>query len=220
MVAAAFTTIGHSTRSLDEFLTMLRAAQVGLLVDVRAFPRSRSNPTFNIDSLPAELARHQIAYLHCPALGGRRPRQADVDETLNAMWRVQSFHNYADYALGEAFGAALDEIVRLGRNRRLALMCSEAVWWRCHRRIIADYLLLNGYAVDHLMVPSRVEPARPTAGARLTPAGKVIYPKPSPSGQVGAIPPARRHRTMGAPGDPETRSTERQVSQPGPSPRG
>lgn len=220
MVAAAFTTIGHSTRSLDEFLAMLRAAQVRLLVDVRAFPRSRSNPAFNIDSLPAELARHQIAYLHCPALGGRRPRQVDVDETLNALWRVQSFHNYADYALGEAFGAALDDIVLLGRDRRLALMCSEAVWWRCHRRIIADYLLLSGHAVDHLMAPGRVEPARPTAGARLTPAGKVIYPKPPSSETVGAIGPARPHRTMHAAGDADRRPAERSVTQPASTPRG
>ncbi len=175
-MAAAFTTIGHSSRSLDEFIGMLRAAQVSLLVDVRTFPRSRTNPAFNIDCLPADLTRVQIAYRHCPAMGGRRPRQANVDDRLNAMWRVQSFHNYADYALGDAFSAAFGELVETGREQRLALMCSEAVWWRCHRRIIADYLLLNGHAVDHLMAPGRTEEARPTPGAQRTRAGKVTYP--------------------------------------------
>jgi uncharacterized protein (DUF488 family) len=175
-MTAPFTTIGHSRRSLDEFLEMLREARVDLLVDVRSFPRSRGNPAFNIDTLPAELAQRQIGYRHCRALGGRRPRQAGVDERLNALWRVRSFHNYADYALGDAFGAAFDELVRLGGERRLALMCAEAVWWRCHRRIIADHLLLNGHAVDHLLGPGRIDHARPTPGAERTGQGKVIYP--------------------------------------------
>lgn len=151
MMVAQFTTIGHSNRSLAEFLTMLRDAQVEILIDVRSFPRSRTNPVFNIDHLPDDLAHVQIGYRHCPALGGRRRKQTGIDENLNAMWRVQSFHNYADYALGDEFAAAFDELVKVGEDRRLALMCSEAVWWRCHRRIITDYLLLNGHRVDHLM---------------------------------------------------------------------
>jgi uncharacterized protein (DUF488 family) len=173
---AQFTTIGHSTRSLDEFLDMLRNAQVDLLIDVRSFPRSRTNPVFNIDRLPDDLAQVQIGYRHCPALGGRRAKQLGVDENLNAMWRVQSFHNYADYALGDAFAAAFDEIVHLGRSQRLALMCSEAVWWRCHRRIISDYLLLNGHAVDHLMALGQTGHAVPTHGSQRTAQGKVLYP--------------------------------------------
>lgn len=175
-MAAQFATIGHSTRGLDEFLSMLRAARVGLLVDVRSFPRSRTNPVFNIDRLPADLAAVQIGYRHCPALGGRRPRQAGIDETLNALWRVRAFHNYADYALGPEFAAAFEELLRLGRHRRSALMCSEAVWWRCHRRIITDYLLLNGCSVDHLMGPSHTEHATPTPGAQRTDDGKIVYP--------------------------------------------
>lgn len=175
-MAARFTTIGHSNRGLEEFLSMLRAARVELLVDVRSFPRSRTNPVFNIDCLPGDLASVQIAYRHCPALGGRRPRQKNIDEHLNAFWRVQSFHNYADYALGADFTAAFDELVRLGQERRLALMCSEAVWWRCHRRIITDYLLLNGHDVEHLMGPGQTEHAIHTPGAQRTPDGKVIYP--------------------------------------------
>lgn len=176
-MAARFTTIGHSTRNLGEFLDMLRAAQVDLLVDVRSFPRSRTNPVFNIDGLPDDLAALQIRYRHFSALGGRRPKQAGVDEARNAFWSVQSFHNYADYALGPEFSVAFKELVRLGHEHRPALMCSEAVWSRCHRRIIADHLLLRGHAVDHLMGPGRTDPATPTAAARLTPAGEIVYPK-------------------------------------------
>ena len=92
------------------------------------------------------------------------------------MWRVRSFHNYADYALGDEFAAAFNELVKLGEGRQLALMCSEAVWWRCHRRIITDYLLLNGHAVDHLMAVGRIDRATPTPAARKTALGKIIYP--------------------------------------------
>ncbi len=182
-MAAQFVTIGHSNRSLDEFLDMLRAAGVDMLIDVRRFPRSRTNPVYNIDRLPEDLARMGIDYRHCLALGGRRPRQPGVDGNLNAMWRVRSFHNYADYALGDGFATALDALKSLGRDRRVALMCSEAVWWRCHRRIIVDYLLLDGHAVDHLMGPGHVEHATPTPGARKTLGGGVVYPaSPSPGG--------------------------------------
>jgi uncharacterized protein (DUF488 family) len=175
-MTAQFTTIGHSNRTLDEFVGMLREARVGLLVDVRSFPRSRTNPIFNIDRLPDDLAQVQIGYHHCPPLGGRRPKQGCVDNNLNAMWRVRSFHNYADYALGEEFAEAFRNLLILGQEKRLALMCSETVWWRCHRRIITDYLLLNGYSVDHLMSLGKRVPATPTPGATRTTDGKVLYP--------------------------------------------
>lgn len=165
---------------------MLRAARVTVVVDVRAFPRSRANPAFNIDNLPADLARVQIGYRHCRAFGGRRPRQEGVDKRLNAFWRVQSFHNFADHALGDAFSEAFAGLLRLGAAGRPALMCSEAAWWRCHRRILADYLLLNGHAVDHLMAPGRIMRGSPTPGARRTAEGKVVYPaggtEPAPGG--------------------------------------
>lgn len=175
-MAARFATIGHSNRNLADVLTMLGEAGVTLLVDVRAFPRSRTNPVFDIARLEPELARLGIGYRHCRALGGRRGKQGDVDAALNGLWRNQSFHNYADYALSDEFDAAFQELLRLGRDHRVAMMCSEAVWWRCHRRIITDYLLLNGHPVDHLMAPGRVEAARPTTGVRRTGQGKVIYP--------------------------------------------
>lgn len=175
-MVAQFTTVGHSNRDLEEFLHILLAAQVSLLIDVRSFPRSRTNPVFNMERLPDDLAHVQIGYRHFPALGGRRAKQSGIDVALNAMWRVQSFHNYADYALCDEFAAAFDELVHLGREQRLALMCSEAVWWRCHRRIITDYLLLNGHAVDHLMALGQIDPAVPTPGAQRTAQSKVIYP--------------------------------------------
>lgn len=184
-MATGFTTIGHSNRSLDDFLEMLREARVDLLVDVRSFPRSRSNPVFNIDRLPADLALVQIGYRHMPALGGRRPKQQGVDERLNALWRVQSFHNYADYALSAEFGAAFEELVSLGHERRVALMCSEAVWWRCHRRIIADYLLFNEEEVAHLMSLGKTAKAMPTRGARQLNSSNVIYPADGP--KIGSV---------------------------------
>jgi len=175
-MASGFTTIGHSNRPLEEFVEMLRGARVDLVLDVRSFPRSRSNPAFNIEVLPAHLRRRQMGYRHCPALGGRRPRQPDVDPALNALWRVQSFHNYADYALSEAFGDAFKTVVALGAKRRVALMCAEAVWWRCHRRIITDYLLYHGSDVDHLMGLEQTDKATPTPGSRPFEPSNVIYP--------------------------------------------
>ena len=171
---AGFATIGHSRRSLGEVIGMLRAAGVGMLADVRAFPRSRGNPVFNIDSFPAALAEVRIGYRHLPTLGGRRPRQP-VEPAVNALWRVRGFHNYADYALGPDFAAGLSELLLLGAGRRTCLMCSEAVWWRCHRRIIADYLLAGGHAVTHLMAPGREELARLTPGAVVAGA-RITYP--------------------------------------------
>lgn len=175
-MVAQFTTIGHSNRPLAEVVAMLREAGVDLLLDVRAFPRSRTNPAFNIDRLPGDLGRFQIGYRHMPELGGRRRKQNGVEEEKNALWRVQSFHNYADYALSAEFSNAFQELLMLGAGRRVSLMCSEAVWWRCHRRIITDHLLLNGQSVDHLMGPGQIDHATPTPGAQRTPEGKVIYP--------------------------------------------
>lgn len=176
-MSSGFCTVGHSNRRLADFVAILRQAQVTLVVDVRRFPRSRSNPDYNIDTLPEALARCQIGYRHMPDLGGRRGRQPDIPDSSNALWRNRSFHHYADYALSDQFGRAFDELVSLGEHDRVAIMCSEAVWWRCHRRIITDYLLLSGHEVGHLMGDGREETAHPTPGARWTAAGKVVYPQ-------------------------------------------
>ncbi|EKE43073.1 hypothetical protein OCGS_2664 [Oceaniovalibus guishaninsula JLT2003] len=176
---ARFASVGHSNRPLTAFIDILREAGIGLVVDVRSFPKSRTNPVFNTDTLPDDLAAVQIGYRHMPDLGGRRPRQTDVPSETNALWRVQSFHNYADYALGARFGAALEALIALGRDTRLAMMCSEAVWWRCHRRIVTDHLIARGHAVDHLMGGGRIDAARLTPGAQAGADGRVIYPAPS-----------------------------------------
>lgn len=171
-----FYTIGHSNREPHAVLEMLQEADVGMLADVRAFPRSRSNPDFNIDRFPDLLQQEGIEYRHFESLGGRRKKQPDVDDTLNAFWRVQSFHNYADYALREEFRSAIDELEDIGTDRSVALMCSEAVWWRCHRRVITDYLLARGHRVFHLMAPGKTQDAVLTEGAIVQPDGSVTYP--------------------------------------------
>ena len=158
-------TIGHSTRTIEEFVELLRAGNVRELVDVRSIPRSRTNPQYNLDLLPETLADWQIRHTIIPELGGRRSRQKTVAPEVNGFWKNQSFHNYADYAGSEEFRAGLDRLLALSVDTTCAIMCSEAVWWRCHRRIIADYLLLQGRSVFHLMGANRVEQAKITPGA-------------------------------------------------------
>lgn len=169
-------TIGHSNRDADTVIAMLRAADVDMLADVRAFPRSRSNPAFNIDTFPDLLDQHDIAYRHFDKLGGRRKRQDDVNPALNGYWRVQSFHNYADYALSSEYKSAIANVERFANDFRVALMCSEAVWWRCHRRIIADHLMACGHEVIHLVAPERREGAEMTEGAIIRQSDEVVYP--------------------------------------------
>jgi len=170
-------TIGHSTRPIEEFVDLLRAGPVDLVVDVRTVPRSRRNPQYNEDALPGELEPFQIGYVRIPGLGGLRRRSNDVPPQVNGYWDNQSFHNYADYALSPAFGAALDELIADAAEVPTAIMCSEAVWWRCHRRIIADYLVKRGIPVFHLMGNGRVEPAKLTPAARERD-GHLVYPAP------------------------------------------
>lgn len=174
---ATFLTIGHSTHSLDEFIGLLQQAGVQQLADVRTVPRSRRNPQFNRDSLPQSLAEVQIGYVHLPALGGLRNHSHDVPADTNGNWQNQSFHNYADYALSAEFQQGLHELQQLGQRGRTAIMCAEAVWWRCHRRIIADYLLAAGMQVDHIMPDGRIDDAHLTQGAMVQPdAAHVHYP--------------------------------------------
>jgi uncharacterized protein (DUF488 family) len=168
-------TIGHSTRSIEEFVDILRAGPAELVVDVRTVPKSRRNPQYNEDALPDELAPYQLGYRRIAGLGGLRGKSHDVPPQVNAYWQNQSFHNYADYALSDDCARALDELLELSSERRVAIMCAEAVWWRCHRRIISDYLSERGRDVRHLMAAGRVEPARLTPGAQPED-GKIHYP--------------------------------------------
>lgn len=168
-------TIGHSTRTIAEFAALLRVGAVEEVVDIRTVPRSRTNPQYDLARLPGELAPFEVGYRHLAALGGLRKRSDATDPAVNALWRNESFHNYADYALTAEFAEGLGELLALAARRRCAIMCAEAVWWRCHRRIVADYLLLHDRAVLHLMDTDRADPARLTPGA--VPAGTVLtYP--------------------------------------------
>ena len=146
-----FLTIGHSTRSIEEFVGLLRSVGVRFLVDVRTVPRSRRNPQFNREVLPATLADFEIGYEHLAALGGLRGHKRDIPTAVNGFWQNQSFHNYADYAMTEQFRVGLDRLRYLGNQNPSAIMCAEAVWWQCHRRIIADYLMAADEIVFHIM---------------------------------------------------------------------
>jgi len=171
-------TIGHSTRTLAEFASLLRQVDVTLLVDVRSIPRSRAAPQFNGDTLPVSLAADGLGYQHLRALGGRRHHRKGASPSLNVYWRVAAFRNYADYAETGEFRAGLDDLRALARGHRCAIMCAEAVWWRCHRRIIADYLLADGTRVEHIMGTCQVVPATLTPGARAMADGALRYPAP------------------------------------------
>ena len=167
-------TIGHSTHAIGEFLALLEQAAVAVLVDVRSFPGSRAYPQFNSDSLSASLAAAGITYVHLRSLGGRR-RSPDPGASPNTLWRNESFRSYADYAGSAAFRSGLAELEELAAYAPCAIMCAEALWWRCHRRIIADYLLADGLAVAHIMGPGKIEAATLTRGARRLPDGRLVY---------------------------------------------
>ncbi|MHA3683540.1 DUF488 domain-containing protein [Leucobacter sp. HY1908] len=220
-----FVSIGHSNHELDEFLSLLTNAGVDIVVDVRKLAGSRRYPQFNADALATALAPRGIEYEHIDELTGRRPKSHTVPPETNALWRNQSFHNYADYALSCEFEAGLTRLRALGRASNgsddgsdgdgsdgdntntntntntstststsdatepvVAIMCAEAVWWRCHRRIIADYLLAHGETVEHIISAAAPQPATLTPGARVdstigkhagSAAGKhVVYPAP------------------------------------------
>ena len=179
-----FFTIGHSTRSIAEFVELLREANIQLVVDVRTVPGSRTNPQFNRDMLPIALSEFAIDYEHIPQLGGLRTKSTTVPPSVNAFWQNASFHNYADYAMSDDFKSGLMRLRELGHAKRTAMMCAEAVWWRCHRRIITDYLLAAGDEVFHILGRNHVERARMTPAATLGPTGALTYP-PDEGNEVG-----------------------------------
>ena len=185
-MTAPFFTIGHSTRSIPEFVALLHASHVQVVVDVRTVPRSRMNPQYNQDTLPHTLQGHQLAYEHMAALGGLRGKQRRAETSPNTFWTNESFRNYADYALGLEFRSGLAHLRELGHERRCAIMCAEAVWWRCHRRIIADYLIAAGESVFHILGPDKVEPAEMSPVAQRQGDGSLIYP--APPGDQYALP--------------------------------
>jgi uncharacterized protein (DUF488 family) len=160
----------------------LRAWDVATLVDIRSITRSRTNPQFNRASLARRLPRANIAYTALGGLGGRRSRSKTAPPERNAGWRVAAFHNYADYAETAEFAAALADLLALARDTTCAIMCAEAVWWRCHRRIVADYALVRGAKVLHLFTPAKAEPATRTPFGKVDRKTKTLrYPPPRPA---------------------------------------
>ena len=145
------------------------------MVDVRTVPRSRTNPQYNEGALPDNLLPWQVGYRRIAGLGGLRGRSKDVPPEINGWWTNQSFHNYADYALSDGFERGLEELLALADGGRVAIMCSEAVWWRCHRRIIADYLIQRDIEVFHLMGAGKIDQATLTPAARFR-EGRITYP--------------------------------------------
>jgi uncharacterized protein (DUF488 family) len=170
--AMAVLTIGHSTRPIDEFIRMLQAHDVRRLVDVRTVPGSRRNPQFGADALMSSLEAAGIEYIHMKALGGLRKPSPD---SINAGWKNASFRGYADYMQTEEFDMALERLIELAREKRTAIMCAEAVPWRCHRSLVADALVAREIPVEHIMSETRRNPHRLAAFAKRT-GFRITYP--------------------------------------------
>ena len=167
-------TIGHSTRPIEAFLGLLEAHRIRHVVDVRTIPRSRNNPQYNTDALAKSLAKDGLVYSHRPDLGGLRKAKKD---SVNTGWRNLSFRGYADHMQTDEFWIALDGLMADGQNRRTAIMCAEAVPWRCHRSMIADALVSRGWTVLDIMNEQRAEAHRLTPFARIV-NGRLTYPPP------------------------------------------
>lgn len=170
-------TIGHSTRSLADFILLLQAHQVTRIIDIRTVPRSRRNPQFNRETLPAALADAGIGYLHMSELGGLRRPRAD---SPNTGWRNSSFQGFADYMQTDDFTEGLHALMCHARQERIALMCAEAVPWRCHRSLIADALSLQGVRVEHILSASRRQPHSVTPWATVN-GTRITYPSQATS---------------------------------------
>lgn len=155
----AFFTIGHSTRSVEEIVALMNEAGANMIADVRTIPRSHTNPQFNQDRFPESLARKGIDYQYFKKLGGLRGKSKNSEPSPNDFWENKSFRNYADYTATEEYRDGLEELLQAQEEHVCAIMCAEAVWWRCHRRIIADYLITKGMEVFHIMGSGKIEPA-------------------------------------------------------------
>jgi uncharacterized protein (DUF488 family) len=169
-------TIGHSTHAFEEFGGLLLATGIEMIADVRAAPASRRYPHFSKDALERSLPSRGISYRHLPGLGGRR---RPLPDSPNTGWRNASFRGYADYAMTDEFASALDELIALAQTLRTAAMCAEALWWRCHRRLIGDRLLAAGWEVSHIAADGGTTPHQLTDTAVIRPDGVILYPPPS-----------------------------------------
>ncbi len=187
MCAETIYTVGHSTHSIEEFIALLQAHGIRRLIDVRTIAKSRHNPQFNQEALAASVRGQKISYRRMQNLGGLRHTRPD---SINGAWRNASFRGYADYMQTAEFAAGIDELVRHGRANNAAIMCAEAVPWRCHRSLIGDALLVRGVCVLDIMTPHSATPHTLTPFARVdgtlltypatpeTAANAVVAPKP------------------------------------------
>lgn len=173
-------TIGHSTHTIDQLVAMLHSFGIGLVADVRTYPGSRRYPHFNKEALEFSLAKNNIQYVHLKELGGRRKPNPD---SKNTMWRNDAFRGYADYMETDAFQKGIEQLQRLAFGQRTAYMCSEAVWWRCHRSLISDYLKFMGWTVMHIMNKGKAEEHPYTSAARFAD-GKITYRKEADAGEL------------------------------------
>jgi uncharacterized protein (DUF488 family) len=170
-------TIGHSTHSIDEFIEVLKAHSITELVDIRTVPRSRHNPQFNRETLPGTLAAAGIGYRHLPGLGGLRRARPD---SVNTGWRNASFRGYADYMQTPEFEVAIVELIEIARTQQVAIMCAEAVEWRCHRSLVADALTARSIPVEHIHGAKPAKPHRMTSFAELSGA-RIVYREDNPA---------------------------------------
>jgi uncharacterized protein (DUF488 family) len=157
-------TVGHSTRSAEEFNEILAAHRIEALVDVRSFPGSRRYPQFNKQQLATTVEANGIAYVHLPELGGRRQTRKD---SKNTAWKNQSFRGYADHMETEEFQRGIERLLEIAGRKRAAIMCAEALWWRCHRSLISDFLKARGIEVIHILDATHDEPHPYTSAARI-----------------------------------------------------
>jgi uncharacterized protein (DUF488 family) len=175
MPANRIWTVGHSTRSIEEFVELLHANEIAALADVRTIPRSRRHPHFSREALDAYLKSEAIHYQHFPSLGGlRKPRP----DSPNGAWRNSAFRGYADHMQTAEFASAIDELLTFGRDRHVSVMCAEAVWWQCHRMLMADALVARDIDVQHIMSQRcelTLQPHRLTPFARVD-SPRVLYP--------------------------------------------
>ena len=168
-------TIGHSTRSLEEFVSLLHAFQIDCLADVRTIPRSRHTPQFNREALEIEFPKAALRYIHFPRLGGLR--KSSGKGSLNSGWRNAGFRAFADYMQTEEFACGLDELWTLAGQARTAIMCAEALYWRCHRSLIADACTVRGGMVSHILSDRKIERHRMTPFSVVID-GRITYPPP------------------------------------------
>jgi uncharacterized protein (DUF488 family) len=177
-------TVGHSTRSISEFLALLGAHEIQAVADIRQFPGSRRYPQFGKEQLDQCLTESGILYRHFPELGGRRRARVD---SPNTAWRNASFRGYADYMMTEPFRQGIDRLLGFAAHQRTAIMCAEAVWWRCHRALISDFLKARSVRVMHILSPSKAEEHPFTSAARLR-HGKLSYGTSEPRKDLPAKP--------------------------------